>query len=221
LVNNYYTARKWQLVAGFDLSARLIRPVAVAHYGEGLAEAISVAARREYELLIPQLPYIGGRRNPLTQILIAAGMFLALYRAMEAHGKDVQEIGTFVYEGVERAYGLLPRSALYLYGGLSFTARHRQRERGLALASQQRRYPGDWVYSLVDGDGDEFDYGLDMTECAICKLFHAQAAGEFAQYRCRLDFIMSERMGLGLVRTTTIAEGGEKCDFRYKRERYS
>jgi hypothetical protein len=26
-------------------------------------------------------------------------------------------------------------------------------------------------------------------------------------------------MGTGLVHTTTIAESGEKCDFRYKRER--
>jgi hypothetical protein len=206
---------------GYDLAARLIRGVAVARYGEQLAETVAVEARREYESLIPQIPYIGGRRNPLTWIMISAGMFLALYRAMKAQGKEVEEIGTFVYAGVEKAYGLLPRFALHRYGGLSFTEHRQRRARELALESQERRYAGDWVYSVVQGDGESFDYGLDFVECGICKFFHAQRADEFARYMCRLDFIMSERMGMGLVRTTTIAEGGEKCDFRYKRERYS
>lgn len=221
LVSNYYTARKWQLMAGFDLGARLISGVAISRYGERFAETVLVGARREYELLIPQLPYIGGRRNPLTQIMVSAGMFLALYRMMKAQGKEVEEIGAFVYEGVERAYGLLPRFVLYMYGGLSFTERRRRKEHRLALESQKRRYAGDWVYSIIEGDGESFDYGLDFVECGICKFFHVQGADEFVRYMCRLDFIMSERMGMGLVRTTTIAEGGEKCDFRYRRERYS
>ena len=221
LENNYYTSRKWQLMIGFDLSARLIRGLAVARYGEQFAEIVAVEARREYESLIPQLPYIGGRRNPLTQIMISAGMFLALYRAMKDQGKKVEEIGTFVYEGVENAYRLLPRFALYLYGGLSFTKHSQRRSQKLALESQKRQYAGDWVYSVVAGDGESFDYGLDFVECGICKFFHAQEADEFARYMCRLDYIMSERMGMGLVRTATIAEGGEKCDFRYNRERYA
>jgi hypothetical protein len=208
-------------MVGFDLSARLIKGVAISRYGERFAETVLVGARREYESLIPQLPYIGGRQNPLTPIMVSAGMFLALYRMMKAQGKEVEEIGAFVYEGVERAYGLLPRFALYIYGGLSFTEHHRRKEHRLALESQKRRYAGDWVYSVVEGDGKSFDYGLDFVECAICKFFHVQEADEFAPYMCRLDFIMSERMGLGLVRTTTIAEGGEKCDFRYRRERYA
>ena len=208
-------------MAGFDLSARLIRGLAVSRYGERFAEIVIVEARREYKLLIPQLPYIGGRRNPLTQILVSAGMFLALYRTMKAQGKEVEEIGAFVYEGVERAYRLFPRFVLYLFGGLSFTERRRRRGCELSLESQKRLYLADWVYSVVEGDEENFDYGLDFVECGICKFFCSQEADEFARYMCRLDFIMSERTGMGLIRTTTIAEGGEKCDFRYKREPYS
>jgi len=32
---------------------------------------------------------------------------------------------------------------------------------------------------------------------------------------CPLDFTISDRMGDGLVRTTTLASGGDRCDFRY------
>jgi hypothetical protein len=208
-------------MAGFDLAATLIRSIAVSHYGERFAEVVAVDARREYELLISQLPYIGGRQNPLTRVMISAGMFLALYRAMKAQGKEVDEIGAFVYKGVEKAYGLLPRFALHMYGGLGFTERRQRGIRELALESQKRRYAGDWVYSVVKGNGKSFDYGLDFAECGICKFFRAQEAEEFARHMCQLDFIMSERMRMGLMRTTTIAKGGDKCDFRYKRERYS
>jgi hypothetical protein len=34
---------------------------------------------------------------------------------------------------------------------------------------------------------------------------------------CLADFPMSEAFGSGLVRTTTIAEGFNRCDFRFKR----
>jgi len=43
--------------------------------------------------------------------MVSAGMFLALYRMMKTQGKEVEEIGAFVYEVVERAYKLLPRFA--------------------------------------------------------------------------------------------------------------
>jgi hypothetical protein len=36
---------------------------------------------------------------------------------------------------------------------------------------------------------------------------------------CLTDFAVSKALGMGLIRTTTIAEGGVKCDFRYKRGR--
>jgi hypothetical protein len=118
-VDSYYTSRKRLLVVEFDLAARVARKVVAAHYGDRFTDAIAVEARQEYESLTPQLPYIGGRENPLTQIMVAAGMFLALYKPLKAHGKAVEEIGALVYEAVERAYDLFPRSLLRLYGRLS------------------------------------------------------------------------------------------------------
>lgn len=215
---NYYTARKWQLMLGFDLAARLSRKVFVAHCGEVLANLIAVEARREYESLIPQLPYIGGRRNPQTQILLSAALFLALYKALRAQDWAVEEIGALVYEAVETTYARVPRTLCRLYGGLGFRESSQRKARERAMASQERRYAGDWVYSVVDGDGQSFDYGLDFEECAIWKFFQRQGAEEFTPYMCQLDYIASDRFGWGLVRTTTIAEGGDKCDFRFKRE---
>ena len=71
--------------------------------------------------------------------------------------------------------------------------------------------------SFVNGNGQDFDYGIDYTECASCKFLIAQNALELAPYVCAVDKAASEMMGWGLSRTMTLAEGGEKCDFRFKK----
>ena len=73
--------------------------------------------------------------------------------------------------------------------------------------------------TFVEGDGATFDYGLDITECGICKLYQAQGAGELARYLCLSDYVVSRAFGRGLVRYKTIAEGARVCDFRYKQGR--
>ncbi len=56
---------------------------------------------------------------------------------------------------------------------------------------------------------------MDYTECGICKLCRDEGVPDLAKYLCKLDYVLADLMGLALTRTTTIAEGGTCCDFRY------
>jgi hypothetical protein len=203
----------------FEWVIKRIRPVAVRHYGNHLAAAVVADARREYEALMPQLPYLGGVRNFDTWLIIAAAMFLAFYKPLKSRGRPVEEIGDLVYEAVETLFDALPRLLTRFYGRLHFTRRAVRQAQRAALVTQQHQHAGDWVFSFVEGDGDAFDWGQDFTECGVCKFFHAQGADEFAPHMCRLDFVFSDAFGWGLTRTTTLAGGGEVCDFRFKRDR--
>ena len=78
-------------------------------------------------------------------------------------------------------------------------------------------YAGDYVMTYVPGDGHTFDWGFDYTECASCKFLKAQDAFELAPYVCAVDQVVGEMLGWGLSRTTTLGEGGERCDFRFKK----
>jgi hypothetical protein len=112
----------------------------------------------------------------------------------------------------------IPRVARSLMGRYLFT---RIRQRKLARAarrSQARRYPGDWVLERIEGDGESFDFGIDMTECGIVKYFDAQGADELVPYLCDLDYVMFESMGIGLRRTKTLAWGCDRCDFRFSKD---
>ncbi|MES0344763.1 MAG: L-2-amino-thiazoline-4-carboxylic acid hydrolase, partial [Anaerolineales bacterium] len=86
-----------------------------------------------------------------------------------------------------------------------------------AEGSRLRKYPGNFVLNYVEGDGQDFDYGVDYLECASCKFLEAEGAFELAPYVCAVDKTASEQLGWGLSRTMTLAEGSHKCDFRFKK----
>ena len=91
-----------------------------------------------------------------------------------------------------------------------------EKQKKWAASTQERRYENDWVVDLLPGNGD-YDLGYDYLECGVCKLCRDEGCPELAQYLCRLDYMFAEIMGLCLERTSTLAEGGDKCDFRFSR----
>jgi hypothetical protein len=88
--------------------------------------------------------------------------------------------------------------------------------RRMARWSEKSPHPGDWKLVFVEGDGLNFDFGVDYTECGIVKFYQAQHAEELAPYMCLGDFPLSQALDTGLARTTTLARGGPRCDFRFK-----
>ncbi|MFN2224751.1 MAG: alpha/beta fold hydrolase [Anaerolineae bacterium] len=200
-----------RVFALFEEHAQNARPVLERHYGQRLAGALLEEAREQVEQLLPQIPDIGGDDNPMTHHLRRATTSLALYRAMKAHGKTAEETGRILYEAVVDAVGALPFSP----AGPPAPEFIRQRKEE-ARRSQERRYPGDWVWAFVEGDGQGFDYGYDFYECGVQKYYRAQGADELLPYFCFLDFVTTRASGRVLMRTGTLAEGADRCDFRFR-----
>ncbi len=208
----YYTSRKSEILGLFDDHAQAWKPFIANRFGDDFANTILKEAREQHEALIPEIPYIGGHENPMTRHLVRSTTSLALYQAMRAQGKTAEEAGKIVYDAVVERVSHLPVSPAKALSPEDTVSKREQ-----ARKSQERRYPGDWVWEFVEGDGVEFDYGYDFLECGTQKLYHAQGADEFLPFYCFLDFVTSNTSGWGLARTTTLAEGYEKCDFRFKR----
>ena len=213
--SNYYLKRKKRLLLEFDLVARSARAVIEAYFGEN-ARALTAETRREFENLIPQFPYIGGKQ-PHTEFIIFTGMLLAVYRVNKAHGKNAEQTGEMVFEMGRAFLNSFPTFLLRLFMPLNFSRRYLDLVRKGAIESQQRKYPEGNVINFIEGDGVTFDYGVDYLECASCKFLAKQGAPEIAPYLCPVDILFSEALGWGLTRTTTLAGGADRCDFRFKK----
>lgn len=212
----YYASRSRRLLRDFDKVVRETADVFEARYGVERTDAMVRQAREEYLRLIPGIPYVGGRQ-PFTRFLVASAWFLAMYRALSQEGRGFEEAGELTYEASKRYLERVPGFARRFLGRVSSSARYLDRLRERAEESQHRRYPGDYVFTYVDGDGTTFDYGVDYQECATWKFRRAQGASGLAPYLRAVDYLYSEMLGWGLVRTLTLAEGNEKRDFRFKK----
>lgn len=205
---SYYLSRKVEISALFREHARAWRPLLISRYGDDFAKEVLRKAGQKHEELIPRLPYIGGE-NFLTTDLIRSTTSLALFKAMKAQGKRARDTGKIIYDAVRESVRCLPPQP-------PIGPEKLERRREQANMSHLRRYPGDWVWDVVDGDGVSFDYGYDFFECGTQKLYHAEGADSFLPFYCYLDFVTYRTAGWGFMRTGTLAEGHEKCDFRFK-----
>ena len=211
-----YVSRKSRLMRDFDRAISRVKLVLIVRYGEEESKVLMRESRQNYEDLIPEIPYIG-EKNPLLIFLLPTGRYLAIYQTFKKHGKTLEEVGRLVYEIGEAEFKALPGWVCRVIRILWFSPWFVERVQKRALSSQERQYPGGYVLNYVEGDGQTFDYGVDYIECASCKFLEGQDAIELGPYVCAVDKMASEMLGWGLRRTMTLAEGSERCDFRFKK----
>ena len=217
--SDYYLSQKGKLSKQLDKIIVRVKPNLTARYGEADADEIHRQILLEFERILPEIPYIGGRKNSLTLFIIQSAWALAFYRILQRYGGSVEDAGELLQQAAEAMFSATPKFLRHLYGRLRVNKRRYPRLEAAALETQKREYPGNWVQEFVTGDGETFDFGFDYTECGIVKFMEAQDAAELTPYLCQTDFAALEAIGLHLQRTETIASGCDRCNFRISKTR--
>ena len=211
-----YIYRKKQLLKAFDKSIALNKIVLITRFGREKAISLINESRIEYETIIPQIPFIG-HSSPFLVFLFPKSRCLAIYRVLRRNGFAFEDAAQIIYQMSEVELEAIPILLRRIIGYFWFSPLFKWRLRKRAKESQERKYPGSYVFTFIEGDGRSFDYGLDYTECGGCKFLNQQGVPELAPLMCSFDKTASETLGWGLTRTMTIADGGQKCDFRFKK----
>ena len=215
---NWYVLNKPKIMRQVRFTLRHFRKHLVEAYGKEGGEAIARESLQRFEALLPDLPDIGGRENSHARYLYLGAAGLATYRSLQARGASVEEAARLIYLGTASFFDSVPTRWLMRWQGRRMLGRKRcDQLRHAAAISQQRRYPDDWVFEIVEGDGRDFDFGVDYTECGVVKYLAREGAPELAPYLCWIDYPQFAAMHLRLDRTEPLAQGGQRCDFRIGR----
>lgn len=158
-----------------------------------------------------ELPYIGGGENFLTGSFVFGALVLCAYLEFHKHGFSDEQVGQLIYEA---ALEVFPARPALQQKNQQIETIIAQRRRS-AQRSQNVQDAYDWQTTFIEGDQVSFEWGADYRSCGICKLFKEHGAGDFVRYCCFLDLPSLKSLGVGLVRTRTIAGGAEICDFRF------
>ena len=160
-----------------------------------------------YREILLRADDIGASNKLITSYALAA-YFIAMN---QKDGKTPQEN----YEILDA--GLRNSRLLKAFLGDSksyFSEKNMESRRKWSKETHKHLYKNDWVVDVLEKT-DDYEFGLDYTECGVCKLCRDENCFELAKYLCRLDFMLVEIIGIKLKRTTTLADGGDRCDFRF------
>jgi len=135
----------------FEEMCRLTREADKAYFDDATLDSVINETREAFESLIPQIPYIGGRKNRFSNILPKSAMSLALYKVLKARGVPMEEIGRLNYEIAERYSKHVPRLVKPIISGLRFSRIFKHVLKKMAERSQEKEYTEDWVFLYVEG----------------------------------------------------------------------
>ena len=176
----------------------------------------------EFELVLTQLPYVGGAQNRMSQFFMRLIGFLAIGRVLQRHGVPlpvISDVGRLTL----KAQGQALPEAERLAAGQHFLSPENQsliRAQAVTSMSTSHRsaYPNDFAYEFVEpGPSDRFEFGIDYKACGFCKFAAQHGDKAILSSICGLDFDDYATRGVHLERTQTLAGGASHCNFRFAR----
>jgi len=152
---------------------------------------------------------------------VSSAMALAYIRTIETRGLSTDTIGIVLNEVYSDVFKSLPGLVKELLKWSAFSSFRLHKLKAFAATSQLREYPDNCVLEYIEGDGKDFDFGCNYTECAIWKFYRKMGEEKYLPYLCATDRMESSALRTGLQRSKTINYGADYCDFRYKKNGHS
>jgi hypothetical protein len=185
-------------------------------------DAIRQEVMAEFDIVLAQMPYVGGADSRMSDFFMRLLGFMAIGRVLRRHGVPPALIGDIERETYKAQLLSVPE-AERLAAGRQFMSPENQallREQATrsATGSHREAFPEDFVYDFVEpGPGDDFEFGIDYKACGFCKFAARHGDEAILPNICGLDFDAYAARGIRLVRTQTLAGGASHCNFRFSR----
>ncbi len=215
---DYYLKNKPKLMKRFEYSLKIAKDLLMERFDQTKADDLINQIRNKYEDLLTKMPDVGGKKNFLISTLTDKVSLLAMFLILEKEGYTYREIGEFAIKFTEietkNAMERAEKKGINLLE-LFFNDVFLNSARTHCNDTLKRKYPDNWVMEFVDGTNEVFDYGMNVSECAIHKAYKRFGAEKYAPFGCLIDYAQGNVLGFGLTRTKSLANGAQGCDHRY------
>jgi hypothetical protein len=221
-VHPFYESHHGAMEAAMRQRLDLAEPMLRARADLADIDGIRREVMDEFEIVLTQMPYVGGAASRMSDFFMRLMGFMAISRVLRRHGVPVPVIGEIERE-TYKAQLLTASEAERLASGRQFMSPENQaslREQAArsATESHQIEFPEDFVYDFVEPDtGDSFEFGINYKACGFCKLAARHGDKDILPNICGLDFVAYAARGIRLERTQTLAGGASHCNFRFSR----
>lgn len=212
---NYYLRNKKKMIREFEKMFKGASKSLEEYYTQEKINSIHKNCSEQYNLLLKELPFIGGDENKDTINLIMGAISISLIVPLEKEGLSQRQIGKVIYDSFEEYFNSTPKFIRKLIGKFATSNYNVKKMKQQVEKSSKREYEEDFVTEYVDNKDQEFDFGYNYVECGIHKMFVKKSLTEYLKFVCLGDFALFSALNIGFSRTQTIGNGACKCDFRF------
>lgn len=184
--------------------------------GPAEAEQVQRELWDELSRLLGMMPDPGWRAPQMRAFALGGAIYLALFLLLKKRGQTAEQVWPICERATRSRFSSQSWLARKAMGWLMFSGLWKQMTRSIAARSKQAAVGG-WVLDYLPPEPGQSDYGVTYHRCAIRDLAVSAGAADFAPFICQSDAVMSEILGWGLRRTETIAQGGGRCDFHFRK----
>jgi hypothetical protein len=218
IIHPFYESHRADMEAAMrhrlDLAEAMLR--ARAHLTD--MDGIKREVMDEFEIVLTQMPYVGGTASRMSDFFMRLMGFIAIGRVLRRHGVSLSVIGEIERETYKAQLLTVPEAERFESGRQFMSSENQTLLREQAAKSHQNGFPEDFVYDFVEpGPDDNFEFGINYTACGFCKFAARHGDKEILPSICGLDFDAYATRGIRLERTQTLAGGASHCNFRFSR----
>ncbi|MCR4634242.1 MAG: L-2-amino-thiazoline-4-carboxylic acid hydrolase [Erysipelotrichaceae bacterium] len=161
----------------------------------------------EYRAMVERTPSVGSMKDNM----FAPVMYLACF-GFSYYKADPEHITTEVFDGMIDAICKSVMMKRFYQGKDCFDPKEIGRYVRGAERSKERKYPMDWVFDF-SYDLSVPEYYVTHHECGVCKIAKQEDLMFLTPHMCVMDYPTIEYKGGRLLRTKTLGNGDDRCDF--------
>src|SRR5882724_12494072 len=160
----------------------------------------------EFEIVLTQMPYVGGATSRMSDFFMRLMGFMAIGRVLRRHGVALPVIGDIERESYKAQLLMMPEAERLASGRQFMSPANQALLREQAAKSHAEEFPDDFVYDFVKpGPGDSFEFGINYKACGFCKFAARHGDQEILPHICGRDFDAYGTRGIRLERPQTLA----------------
>lgn len=188
------------------------RDVLAEYHDEQEVDKILEETWRRFAEIEPEIPVLS-KPGPTINLRLA-GTTLAMYETLLSNGHSDDEALSIFRRISWLVYDRIGDFPMIIASAITSDPHDKMK-----LATQIfRTFPfSSPDYEMMDVPSGKNVVGFDVLKCPVAEFFKSRGLGDLCYATwCELDFPLAEKWGGTLERTTTIAQGANRCGFRWK-----
>lgn len=184
---------KNKLLNSYDRISKRIEGKLCEIYSREFVNNLLSETRKEFEMIIPTMPYVG-ENDVIKNNLIISAIYISAYRTLKKQGYRVEEASRIMFEATKIYIESYPKIIKKVAGKLVLSKLQMSDLKRNLKKTAAKKISRLWSSEFDIKSEKNHNYVKDIKECVILKFCTEECADELIPYVCKLNKLLLEEL---------------------------